>query len=679
MLEDSDIVGMWVKPGATRLEPTGMRATSGGVRDSMRRPVGVARSRLDLSDCIKVSGSTTALDATRLLKEIDQNNLTIADDSFTIKFVGLKDFSDDGEFEYVARLKNSLADNRKALETSSRHLELANRVIAASLNSIMITDARGRITSVNPSFTRTTGYSENDVIGKTPAILNSGLHDQAFYKAMFDEVRLNDRFEGEIWNRRKNGEIYLEWLTVSAIRDDSGNICQYASIFNDITQQKVMEEENLRLSLTDALTGLPNRKTFCDRVGMAIGHASRHNHKLAVLAVSIDHHRRISNTLGHAVGDELLVQYSRRLLGIVRKEDAVARLGEHEFAILMPEVESFDGARRIINALTDFSTHSFVVAERELYLTSSIGISYFPHEADPEELVNNAETAMQMAREAGLNNHRLYTQAMDVDSRRRLDMQSLLRAGLHKEEFSLHYQPKKDLESNRLVAQEALLRWQNKQLGPIPPVTFVPLAEKLGLIDDIGRWVLREACMQNQKWMAQGFGANRMSVNVSTLHLKSGTLVNDVKRILSELDYSPEQLDLEITESAFIDDIDDVSRMLSQLRDMGVSIAIDDFGTGYSSLSYLKKIPADLIKIDKSFIKDLHNSRDDQQITQAIIAMAHHLGFAVIAEGVEKQQQLDLLVAYGCDQVQGSLYSDPLPACDYLANACVMDQVRNLA
>jgi diguanylate cyclase (GGDEF)-like protein/PAS domain S-box-containing protein len=679
MLKDTEIVGIWTESDANKFKSAYPSAASSGISNVMRRPVGVTKRKTEQPGWVKVSGSTTALDALRLLKEISQSNLMVADDNFTLGFVWLNEICPATELEYVTRLKESLTGNRKALESSFRHLELANRVIAASLNSIMITDASGRITSVNPSFTRTTGYSENEVVGRTPAILNSGLHDRQFYRAMFDQVHRNDRFEGEIWNRRKNGEIYAEWLTISAIRDDSGTICQYASIFNDITQQKIMEEENLRLSLTDSLTGLPNRNTFCDRLGMALGHASRNNHKLAVLALSIDNYRQISNALGHARGDEILIQYARRLLGIVRKEDAVARVGEHEFAILLPEVESFDGTQRVIDALTDFSTHSYVVADNELYCTSSIGVSFYPGQADPEELLNSAETAMQMAREAGPNNCRFYTHSMDADSRKRLDMQTLLQAGLHKEEFSLHYQPKIALANNRLVSQEALIRWQNKQLGTIPPTTFVPLAEQLGLIDDISRWVLREACTQNQKWMGQGFGANRMSVNVSTLHLKSGTFVNDVKAILSELEYSPEQLDLEITESVFIEDIDDISRMLKQLRDMGVSIAIDDFGTGYSSLSYLKKIPADLIKIDSSFIKDLHNSRDDQQITQAIIAMAHHLDFDVIAEGVENSQQLELLNEYGCDQVQGFLYGEPLSAGEFLTNAHVMSQVQGPA
>ena len=300
-------------------------------------------------------------------------------------------------------------------------------------------------------------------------------------------------------------------------------------------------------------------------------------------------------------------------------------------------------------------------------MTTSMGISFYPDEARPEELLNNAETAMQMAQDEGPNNYCFYTESMDADSRRRLNLQSMLRAGLLKKEFCLHYQPKIALSSNRLVSQEALIRWNNHQVGSVPPMTFIPIAEKMGLIEDISRWVLHEACSQNQQWMAQGFGANRMSVNISSLHLRSGTLVDDVMTVLHELDYSPENLDLEITESAFIENISDTASMLKKLRDLGVSIAIDDFGTGYSSLSYLKKIPADLIKIDASFIKDLHKSRDDQNITQAIISMSHHLGFKVIAEGVETEAQKSLLYDYGCDQVQGYLYSEPIAGKDFLA------------
>lgn len=621
-----------------------------------------------LNEVVRIRSSANALEALRLLKDKKQGYLQVIDaEDQAVGFVGLKAIHRIIELEYISHLRDSLLGSKKELATSNKHLELANRVIEASLNSIMITDASGHIVSVNPAFVRATGYEEHEVVGKTPSLLKSGLHDAEFYKDMMDQLRRHGEFEGEIWNRRKNGEVYAEWLSINAILDEQREVYQYASIFNDITKQKVMEEENLRLSLTDSLTGLPNRRTFTDRLEMALRHAVRHNHKLAVLAVSIDHHKQISHTLGHAIWDEAIVEFANRLMGIVRKEDAVARLGEDEFAILLPQVDDFDGTQRVINAITDFSMHSFIIENKELYMTASTGISFCPDESRPLELLNNAETAMQQAQESGPNSSRFYAKSMNAGSRKRLDMQSLLRGGLARHEFSLHYQPKVCLKSKYLISQEALMRWNNLEMGgAIPPSTFIPMAEKLGLIEDLSRWVIREACSQNKAWMKQGIEANRMSVNISTIYLRRGNLLEDIKSILEELEYDPHHLDLEITESALMDNIKETTRILADLRDIGVSISIDDFGTGYSSLSYLKSIPADTLKIDASFVKDLHKSRNDQKITQAIISMAHHLDFAVVAEGVENEQQLSILEDYGCDQVQGYYFSKPLAAQDYL-------------
>ncbi|MBD3646729.1 MAG: EAL domain-containing protein [Pseudomonadales bacterium] len=624
-------------------------------------------AELDLARIVSISSSANALDALRLLKESRLGYLQVTDkQGGSLGFVSLQAIHRLLELEYISHLKTSLEGNSRELETSNKHLQLANRVIESSLNSIMITDAMGCIVSVNPAFERVTGYKEAEIVGETPAILKSGLHDDGFYRNMYRQLAEKGEFEGEIWNRRKDGQIYAEHLTIRAIYDAEGQIYRYASIFNDITKQKVMEEENLRLSLTDALTGLPNRRTFMDRLELALEQATRHDYKLAVLCISLDHYRQLSNTLGHTVGDAILMQFSTRLLGIVRKEDCVARLGEEEFAILLPQIDDFDGTQRVINAIIDFSRHSFVIEKREIFLTTSTGVSFYPGESNAETLLNQAETAMQQAKEGGPNSYRFFTSDMDEKSRRQLDMQTLLRSGLHREEFCLHYQPKICLRTENLVAQEALIRWTNDQMGSVPPSTFVPIVEKLGLIEDLSRWVIREACRQNKEWMAQSVPVNRMSVNISPIHLRRGNLLGDIQVILEELEYSPEHLDLEITESAFLDNSRELSHTLKHLRDMGVSISIDDFGTGYSSLSYLKMIPADTIKIDASFIREIVSSREDQKITQAIISMAHHLGFEVIAEGVEDARQLEILRDFGCDQVQGFFYSHPLPADEYL-------------
>jgi diguanylate cyclase (GGDEF)-like protein/PAS domain S-box-containing protein len=668
------------REAATVMDESGMARFILTQRDLMHCLAAESAERtvndIPLSEVVRIRSTTSALEALRVLKEEKQGYLQVIDaDEQAIGFVGLKAIHRVIELEYISHLKDSLHGSRKELAASNKHLELANRVIEASLNSIMITDANGYIVSVNPSFVRATGYSEEEVVGKKPSLLKSGLHNAEFYKNLNYQLKRHGEFEGEIWNRRKNGEVYAEWLSINAIVDEQGEVYQYASIFNDITKQKIMEEENLRLSLTDSLTGLPNRRTFTDRLEMALGHAVRHNHKLAVLAVSIDHHKQISNTLGHAIGDEVIVQFASRLMGIVRKEDVVARLGEDEFAILLPQVDNFDGTQRVINAITDFSMYSFIVENKELFMTSSTGISFCPDETRPLELLNNAETAMQQARDSGPNSYRFYTKSMNADSRKRLDMQSLLRGGLSREEFSLHYQPKVCLQSRQVISQEALMRWHNPDMGgAIPPSTFIPMAEKLGLIEDLSRWVIREACAQNKSWMNEGIDENRMSVNVSTIHLRRGNLLRDIEQILDELEYDPEHLDLEITESAFMDNIKETSRTLTRIRDMGISIAIDDFGTGYSSLSYLKSIPADILKIDASFVKDLHKSKNDQKITQAIISMAHHLDFKVVAEGVENEKQLNILEDFGCDQVQGYFFSQPLTAQDYLHHTQVFRQ-----
>jgi diguanylate cyclase (GGDEF)-like protein/PAS domain S-box-containing protein len=592
------------------------------------------------------------------------------------RLVGLLSFSDilaTLQYEYVHRLDEALRERDAALLRSRKDLNLARKVIEASLDGIMIVDAERKIEFVNPAFTHMTGYTSEEIIGQNPNVLKSGHHDEPFYKHMYTVLAAQDYWQGEIWNRRKNGEIYPEWLTINVIRDEDGQITQYAAIFSDITERKKTEERIKNLAYFDVLTGLPNRRLFTDRLQVAIANAHRHGHPLAIMFLDLDLFKRINDSLGHGVGDQVLVETAGRISHCIREGDTVARLGGDEFTILLPELDHLEDAAKLAERVIGHVKQPFMVDDHELYVTTSIGIAVYPEDgATVEALIKNADTAMYRAKDLGRNSFQLYTPAMNARSFERLTMESALRHALVRDEFRLVYQVKVDADDGRMSGVEALVRWHHPEMGLVSPADFIPLAEAMGVISDIGEWVLRTACRQCKHWLDLGLPPVRIAVNVSAQQFVETDVPEVVARALRETGLPPQYLELELTETVLMQRVDEVVGVLRALRAMGVRISIDDFGTGYSSLSYLKRMPIDALKVDRSFVNDIfdENSRvteDGAEIVSTIINLAHNLKLKAIAEGVETPEQAEFLRSKGCDEVQGYLISRPVSGEDLIS------------
>ncbi|MBI4969527.1 MAG: EAL domain-containing protein [Rhodospirillales bacterium] len=630
-----------------------LRNTEGTVRDVASRPLHT------------ISENTPLLHARDLLDARGFRHLgVIGQGGALIGLLSMSDILTSLEIEYVRRLEEALRQRDQALQDSRRHLLLAHRVIEASLDGIIITDAQGYIEAVNPAFTRVTGYTPAEVIGRKPSLLSSGRHDATFYRSLWDSLNANGHWQGEIWNRRKNGVVFPEWLTITRI-DNEGDpgAVKYAGIFSDITERKRTEERIRNLAYFDVLTGLPNRRLFNDRLAVAINMARRHQQHLAVMFLDLDLFKRINDSLGHSVGDQVLVEMAARLKACVRDSDTVARMGGDEFTILQAEIEGAEDSARLARRIIESVTQPFLIEGRELYLTTSIGISVYPEDGDQTEvLVKNADTAMYRAKDLGRNSYQLYTPAMNAQSFERLAMEGALRKAIERQEFRLNYQVKINLQTGQIGGAEALIRWHHPDLGLVSPADFIPLAEDTGLIVPIGDWVLKAACAQNAAWQRQGLPSIRIAVNISPHQFRQPDLVGKVRAILNETGLVPRYLELEVTETVLMEHMDIAAHMLNELRELGVHTSIDDFGTGYSSLAYLKRIPIDSLKIDASFMRDVATDEGDAEIVSAIIALAHNLRLNVVAEGVETKEQIAFLQERGCDEIQGFLVSRPLTA-----------------
>jgi diguanylate cyclase (GGDEF)-like protein/PAS domain S-box-containing protein len=585
----------------------------------------------------------------------------VRDDGTLADVVSFSDILSGMELVYVQELQHALRERDEALNISQRNLHLAEKVIESSLEGIMVTDDKSIIVSVNPAFTRLTGYSAEEVVGKTPAVLSSGRHDKSFYDVMWRRLRDYGHWQGEVWNRRKSGETYPELLTIAAITDRDGKLTHYAALFSDITELKESEERIRHLAYYDALTGLPNRRLLEDRLRVALAHAHRNRRQLAVLFIDLDRFKRINDTLGHEIGDRLLVAIAERLRDGVREDDTVARMGGDEFVALLSDIDNPDHAVQIARRLIEALKRPVQVDEHELVVTSSIGISIYPDDCDSAPaLVKNADIAMYRAKDTGRNSFQLYAPAMNARSLEHLALESALHRALERGEFEMYYQPLLEAVSCRVVAAEALLRWHHPDLGLVPPADFIPLAEETGLIIPIGAWVLRDACRQLAQWRQRGFSELRVSVNISARQFHQPDFIVRAGQIVQEAGISPRQITLELTESMLMDDALETSRMLAQLHELGFGIAMDDFGTGYSSLSYLKRFPLNELKIDRVFIRDIERSPEDAAIVSATIGLAHSLGLRVVAEGVETAPQLAFLQQQRCDYVQGFHFSAPV-------------------
>ena len=563
-------------------------------------------------------------------------------------------------------LEDVSEQERLRAEQRRNQAELAKQASALeqTADSIMITDRAGRIDYVNPAFERTTGYTRVEALGQTPALLKSGKHSEYFYQGLWQTLKAGEIHREIFINRRKNGELYYEEKSISPLRDpETGEVTHYVSAGRDISERMRIQQRLDHLAHHDSLTELPNRLLLLDRLQRAMGRASRHDRQMAALFLDLDRFKQINDTLGHSTGDRLLRAVAGRLAKCLRQGDTVARLGGDEFAILLEDLDHPEDVAPILEKLMAAMHHPFVLEGHELFLSFSIGIGMYPQDGgDAETLLRNADTAMYRAKAEGRSGYRFYTADMNARAFERLDLESRLRRALERNEFVLHYQPKLDLGTGLVVGVEALLRWRHPDHGLVPPGEFIPTLEDTGMIVPVGRWVLQEACHQARAWQQAGLPSLTMAVNVSTHQFRRDDVCALVREALAGHAIHPADLELEITESALMDDVGRAAASIRQLRDQGVRVAIDDFGTGYSSLAYLKRFAINSLKIDRAFVRDVCDNHDDAAIVAAVLAMAQRLQLQVVAEGVETRDQLEFLRGEGCDQMQGYLLARPMPA-----------------
>ncbi|MCW3479787.1 EAL domain-containing protein [Neisseriaceae bacterium JH1-16] len=576
----------------------------------------------------------------------------------SVKTVAMRDAY--GRIYAVWRMVRDVSEQRAAQE----HIELTAKVFDNTVEAIMITDAELQIQSVNKAFTEITGYRPEEVVGAKPNILQSQLHDAAFYRGMWQQIRLTGAWQGELWDRKKNGAVYPQWIAINAVKNAGGEITHYIGIASDLSERKAADERIRFLAHFDVLTNLPNRLHLHERAELALQAARRDGSKLAVLLLDLDRFKLINESLGHSAGDMLLQIVAERLRGRLGPGEMLARQGGDEFIVLLPALPA--GPTEVVRAaerILDCFTQSVELHGHVLSVSPSIGISVFPDDGDDvETLVRNADAAMYAAKSAGRNNYKFYTADLNVRASEVLAIESQFRGALERNEFVLHYQPQVDMADGRLLGAEALIRWNHPEQGLIGPLRFIPVAEERGFIVAIGNWVIREACRQLAEWQAAGCLLPKLALNLSALQFRDPGLLAMIEQQLAGNGLSGESLEIELTESVLMEDVEGTLQAVEALRGLGVSLAIDDFGTGYSSLSYLKRFKADTLKIDRSFVRDIPHDSDDSAITRAIIAMAKTLNMQVLAEGVETAQQWRFLAHEGCDQVQGYLVSPPLPA-----------------
>lgn len=558
-------------------------------------------------------------------------------------------------------LQDLLQREKDAQSQTAEQLRLATRFCQNSNEAMVITDRQGTILDVNNAFCRITGYSREEVLGKTNRILKSGRHDETFYQEMWRAVTEAGQWQGEIWDRHKDGNIYLKWITISGILDEEGQTTHYMGISTDLTGIKQTEERLQQIVHHDALTGLANRVLLRDRLKQAIHFAHRYRQCVGVLIMDLDGFKTVNDTLGHSLGDMLLMEAARRISSCVRSSDTVARLGGDEFTVVLPEVGAAENvavvAQKIITAIAE----PFFLEGHEIYLTTSVGISTYPQEGDTcESLMKHADSAMYYAKERGKNNYQFFRKDMSGNISEKLEIGTKLRRSIVNNELFLHYQPRVDLRSGRIVGLEALIRWKHTKDGLIMPARFIPVAEETGMIVPIGEWVLREVCRQNIQWERSEMGPLRISVNLSARQFHHHDIQGTVEGVLQETGMSPKLLELEITESILMYNVDEAIQTMRRLKQMGISLSIDDFGIGYSSLNYLKRFPIDVLKIDRSFIIDLTRNSEDEAVVNTIIALAKNLKLKVVAEGVETESQIDFLLRTSCDEIQGFFFSKPL-------------------
>jgi len=617
---------------------------------------------------LHVTPKDSLFDAYRLMTTNAIRHLVVKDPETkqVLGLLALKNVLTEIETAYCSELEKVLVQRDLALQKSEKNLYLANRIINASLDGIMITRSNGEIIQINPAFSALTGYQDYEVLGKKPNLLSSGIHPAEYYEDMWGALREKGVWQGEICNRKKCGDIYVEWLTIIEINEPYSDDVLYAAIFSDITERKNAEEKIVRLAYFDELTGLPNRRLFNDRLSMALAAAHREKQKLAVMFIDLDRFKEVNDTLGHSAGDELLVQVSERIKRILPEGDTLARLGGDEFVVLLTEVKAIELVVNFANQILSELSNPFSIAGMNVGATASLGAAIYPEDGlDSEALLKHADVAMYRSKEVGRNSFQLYKASMNARSLERLSMLSRFQNALEYDEFELHYQPLECLSSGQILSVEALVRWRDPNLGMISPAHFIPLAEELGLIIKLDNWVIDKACKQFKAWRDAGTNIHRIAINVSAQHLCQGNLAETVAQTLEKYGIDGRNLEIELTESSFVSNFHEAKVALKRLKMLGVSIALDDFGTGYSALSYLTKLPIDILKIDASFIAKIPDEYGNSEIVSAIVAMAKALNLRVVAEGVEKVEQKQFLQKLGCHTSQGYLFCKPLSAEDW--------------
>gem|GEM_PF-1291861 len=573
----------------------------------------------------------------------------------------------------------ALAQEVELHRQSQARLLLASQVMRSTSEAVVITDALNYVVDVNEAYCSITGYSYEEMIGSNPSLIRSGIHDDAFYQAMWQALAQQGCWKGEIWDRRKNGEIFPKWLAINAVRNEQGELTHYVGVFSDISELKSKEAELQALAHFDPLTRLPNRVLCKELVEQQLNNAQRTHHKVALLFIDLDHFKHVNDSLGHAAGDELLVEVSQRLERSLNNTSpsatdtgecghTIARLGGDEFIIAIDNLAAVDGLVDLVEQMQQAIRQPMTIQQKTVHVDSSIGIAIYPDDGQSYgELSRHADTAMYRAKESGRNRFVFFTEEMNRQAHQRLEMEIELRRSLEAGHFEVYYQPKISTVTSTVYGMEALIRWNHPELGLVSPLDFIQIAEDTGLIIPLGDWILQQACHYCVGLNRQQGSTIQVAVNISARQFADPELVEKVTNALAESGLAPGQLELEVTESMVIGDIDDAIKTINQIRALGVKIAVDDFGTGYSSLSYLKRLPIDTLKIDRSFVRPLDDpaALDDRVIVEAIIRMGQQLRMQIVAEGVETSTQDLVLCRLGCDLLQGYLYSRPLSAEDF--------------
>lgn len=597
----------------------------------------------------RVSGNGPAIGKTHELSAIKKDGT-----EFHIEF-SLSAVKNKGR-SYAIGIVRDITKRKKSTEALWR----LQKAVETMHIGVTITDLEGKILSINQADAAMHGYTVEELIGKDANIFAP---PEVRKRIEFEQMKAIKCWTRESTNIRKDGSIFPVRLVSDVVLDDEGVPLGVVTACEDITERREAEEKIKYMAYYDPLTGLPNRILFNDRLSLSLLHAHRYKQKLGVVFLDLDRFKNINDTLGHSIGDLLLKAVGERLTGFLREDDTVSRHGGDEFTILLPDVNYVQDAAKVALKIINVLSKVFIIEGHEIFITTSIGISVFPSDGDDAEtLVKSADIAMYAAKEQGRNNYQFFTAAMNAVVFERMTLENSLRKAIEREEFLLHYQPKVDIKTGRIIGMEALLRWQHPELGLVYPSHFITVAEETGIIVPIGERVLWVACKQNKAWQKAGLPPLRIGVNLSAKQFHQKNIVKMIVAVLNNTGLEPRWLELEITESIIMQDIKHATFMLSELHNMGIQITIDDFGTGYSSFSYLKGFPIDTLKIDRSFLSDITTNPDDAAIVNAIIAMVHSLKLKVIAEGVETEEQLAFLRSYQCDEMQGNLFSPPVSA-----------------